>query len=187
MNRYTAGLMLCNDAAPEAELVDAAASVEDEDTEELAILLDASDPVVIGQPNLSVVGAGSRCDCDVLHGHAGFRVHPETLGRFAVDEVASNSRRLSGTFGRAGVSRCPYSSVVSVGSSETGQWRRVAFCALCRIAVKRENTALLRSFDEAADQGVEVYGVVLAVAVRDQSETTRRVDDIAGTAYRSVI
>jgi hypothetical protein len=46
-NRYTTGLMPYADAAPEAETVDAAASVEDEANEEPAVLLGASDPVVI--------------------------------------------------------------------------------------------------------------------------------------------
>jgi hypothetical protein len=45
-NRYTTGLMPYADAAPEPETVDAAASVEDEVKEELAVLLGASDPVV---------------------------------------------------------------------------------------------------------------------------------------------
>jgi hypothetical protein len=58
MTRYTAGLMPYIDAAFKAELVDGAASI-DEDIEGLAVLLGASDPVVIGKPNLPVVGAGS--------------------------------------------------------------------------------------------------------------------------------
>ena len=54
MNRFNIGLIACNDAAP-----DAATSVDDEEVEalevvsavaeeELALLLGASDPVVIG-------------------------------------------------------------------------------------------------------------------------------------------
>jgi hypothetical protein len=57
--------MPCTDAIPEAEPVEAveeldvAASVTEEDIAELTGVLDASDPVVMGNPSLSVVGAGS--------------------------------------------------------------------------------------------------------------------------------
>jgi hypothetical protein len=56
MDRQTAGLMPYADAAPELEIFDGAAPVDEEI--ELAVLLTASDPVVIVQPNSSVVGAG---------------------------------------------------------------------------------------------------------------------------------
>ena len=53
---YAAGLTPNVDTAPEVEAVDAAAFVED--VSESEALLGASDPVVMVQPNLSVVGAG---------------------------------------------------------------------------------------------------------------------------------
>jgi hypothetical protein len=71
MSRHAVELMPNAGAAPDAVAVDAEASVDEGEEEiaedgivaddgnaESAILLRTSDPVVIGKPNLSVVGAG---------------------------------------------------------------------------------------------------------------------------------
>jgi hypothetical protein len=56
MSRHAVEVTPLVEAAPEVEAVDAAAPVGD--VADSAVLLGANDPVVMGQPNLSVVGAG---------------------------------------------------------------------------------------------------------------------------------
>jgi hypothetical protein len=63
MSRYAVELMPWVEVAPDVDTVEATSSevevsVADTDAPELAVLLGIRDPVVIGEPHMSVVGAG---------------------------------------------------------------------------------------------------------------------------------
>jgi hypothetical protein len=94
--------------------------------------------------------------------------------------VASKSCIFSVTHRGAGVGHLVDGSIGSVGSGETGQWRRNAQCALRSIGGYGLQTALLWFIDAATDQGIKVDG---KVGVAEAVEITFCVQDIAGTAY----
>ena len=100
--------------------------------------------------------------------------------------IANNRRRRSNTLIRARDRLLPQSSVGGIRRGKTGQWRRIPFGAL--VAVRGEclqaGIISLGPFDAAADESVEVYGVVgVAVAVR----VAGGVDYIAGAADGAIV
>ena len=88
--------------------------------------------------------------------------------------IADNRRRRPNTLRRACESLLPQSSVGGIRRCKTGQWRRFALGAMIPVCGDGLQAALsLGPLDAAADESVEVYGVV-GVAVS--------VDYVAGAA-----
>jgi hypothetical protein len=99
--------------------------------------------------------------------------------------VANNRRRRSNTLVRACDRLLPQSSIGSIRRGKTGQWRRIAFGALVAVRGDGLQAAIgLGSFDAAADESVEVYGVVgVAVSVH----VAGGVDYVAGAADGAIV
>ena len=99
--------------------------------------------------------------------------------------IAYNRRRRPNTLRRACESLLPQSSVGGIRGCKTGQWRRFALGAMIPVCGDGLQAALsLGPFDAAADESVQVYGVVgVAVSVR----ITGGVDYVAGAADGAIV
>jgi hypothetical protein len=86
---------------------------------------------------------------------------------------------------RACESLLPKSSIGGIRRSKTGQWRRIPLGAMVPVCGDGLQAPLsLGPFNAAADESVEVYGVVgVAVAVR----VAGGVDYVAGAADAAIV